>query len=99
MAENYSGSICLQFIGLPVCLPRWIAVTAKTMKHDVDWYCRRYCCFFKQTEFNHFSYSLLLIHPSLDNPQKKNKKTHLGDPNIDQEDGVGYPKTFETKSS
>ena len=38
-------------------------------------------------------------HPSLDNPQKKNQKTHLGDPKIDQVDGVGYPKTFETKSS
>ena len=42
---------------------------------------------------------MILSHPSLDNPQKKNQKTHLGDPKIDQVDGVGYPKTFETKSS
>ena len=39
-----------------------------------------------------------LLHPSLDNPQKKNQKTHLGDPKIHQVNGVGYPKTFETKS-
>ena len=38
-------------------------------------------------------------HPSLDNPQKKNQKTHLGDPKIHQVYGVGHPKTFGTKSS
>ena len=40
----------------------------------------------------------MIAHPSLDNPQKKNQKTHLGDPKIHQVDGVGYPKTFEAKS-
>ena len=38
----------------------------------------------------------LFEHPALDNPQKKNQKTHLGDPKIDQADGAaphaGYPK-------
>ena len=48
---------------------------------------------------NAFQVMNIRIHPSLDNPQKKNPKTHLGDPKIDQVDGAGYPKTFETKSS
>ena len=41
---------------------------------------------------------VFVVHPSLDNPKKKNQKTHLRDPKIDQVDGAGYPKTFETKS-
>ena len=43
-------------------------------------------------------YQAIPVHPSLDNPQKKNQKTHYGHPKIDQVDSVGYPKTFKTKS-
>ena len=44
-------------------------------------------------------YQAIPVYLSLDNPQKKNQKTHYGHPKIDQVDSVGYPKTFETKSS
>ena len=48
-------------------------------------------------------YSLLLfylaIHPSLDTPQKKNQKTHLGDPKIYQVEGMDIPKQEVAKFS
>ena len=38
------------------------------------------------------------LHPSPDNPQKKNQNHHLEDPKIYQVDDVGYPKKQVAKS-
>ena len=38
-------------------------------------------------------------HPSLDTPQKKNQKTHLGDPKIYQVEGMDIPKQEVAKFS
>ena len=72
----------------------------KTNKQATFEFLFEYCGWIMRENINRIGkISAYVTHPSLDNPQKKNKKTHLGDPNIDQVDGVGYPKTFETKSS
>ena len=41
----------------------------------------------------------LAYHPSLDTPEKKNQKTHLGDPKIYQVEGMNILKQEEAKSS
>ena len=41
----------------------------------------------------------LLAHPSLDTLQKKNQKTHLGDPKIYQVEGMEIPKQEVAKFS
>ena len=41
----------------------------------------------------------LLEHPSLDTPQKKNQKTHLGDPKIYQVKGMDIQKQEVVKFS
>ena len=41
----------------------------------------------------------VMIHPSLDTPQKKNQKTHLGDPKIYQVEGMDILKQEMAKFS
>ena len=41
----------------------------------------------------------IVNHPSLDTPQKKNQKTHLGDPKIYQVEGMDIPKQEVAKFS
>ena len=39
-----------------------------------------------------------IMHPPLDSPQKKNQKTHSGDPKNYYLGCLGYPKEHKTKS-
>ena len=41
---------------------------------------------------------MMMLHPSPDNPQKKNQNHHLRDPKIYQVDDVGYLKKQVAKS-
>ena len=43
--------------------------------------------------------AVLFAHPPPDTPQKKNQKTHLGDPKIYQVEGMDIPKQEVAKFS
>ena len=49
-------------------------------------------------QMGQMSQLIQMSHPSPDNPQKKNKNHHLGDPKIYQVDDIGFPKKQGAKS-